>query len=300
MMPAMSTTRTDQVAVDDGAFDLHVWVPEPGPGPGILLHPGDLRRRRRTSAPSAERLAEPRLRRRRARRVLARPAQLGGRPRRGRAARPRSAMVRQVRLRRRAWPTAWPRSHTLAGAARGRRAASGVIGFCLGGTLACARRRPRPTRRAASATTARASPACSTRLDNGRPARSCSTSATPTPTSRASGSTRSSAAIAGRADVELNVAAGAGHAFDNHEAAMFCNEAAADGRVGADDGASSAQAPARRRDASARPDRSATGSVEQAGCVARASAGGARPRWAQAAGVRDAARGRAHRAGPAG
>jgi carboxymethylenebutenolidase len=31
------TTRTDQVTVDDGAFDLHVWLPEAGSGPGILL-----------------------------------------------------------------------------------------------------------------------------------------------------------------------------------------------------------------------------------------------------------------------
>jgi carboxymethylenebutenolidase len=30
-------TRTDQVTVDDGSFDLHVWVPESGSGPGILL-----------------------------------------------------------------------------------------------------------------------------------------------------------------------------------------------------------------------------------------------------------------------
>ena len=31
------TTRTDQVTVGDGAFDLHVWLPEAGSGPGILL-----------------------------------------------------------------------------------------------------------------------------------------------------------------------------------------------------------------------------------------------------------------------
>jgi dienelactone hydrolase len=33
----MPTTRTDQVAVDGGAFDLHVWLPESGTGPGVLL-----------------------------------------------------------------------------------------------------------------------------------------------------------------------------------------------------------------------------------------------------------------------
>ena len=33
----MPTTRTDQVVVDGGAFDLHVWLPESGTGPGVLL-----------------------------------------------------------------------------------------------------------------------------------------------------------------------------------------------------------------------------------------------------------------------
>ena len=35
------------------------------------------------------------------------------------------------------------------------------------------------------------------------------------------------ASVGDRADVEIHVQAGAGHAFDNHEAAMFWNEAAA-------------------------------------------------------------------------
>jgi carboxymethylenebutenolidase len=30
-------TRTDQVTVADGSFDLHLWVPDAGAGPGILL-----------------------------------------------------------------------------------------------------------------------------------------------------------------------------------------------------------------------------------------------------------------------
>ncbi|ACY96065.1 MULTISPECIES: dienelactone hydrolase family protein [Thermomonospora] len=30
-------TRTESVAVDDGAFDMHLWVPERGRGPGLLL-----------------------------------------------------------------------------------------------------------------------------------------------------------------------------------------------------------------------------------------------------------------------
>lgn len=33
----MPTSRTDEVTVDDGRFDLHVWLPEAGQGPGLVL-----------------------------------------------------------------------------------------------------------------------------------------------------------------------------------------------------------------------------------------------------------------------
>ena len=33
----MTTVRTDQVTIDDGVMDLHLWVPDPKPGPGLLL-----------------------------------------------------------------------------------------------------------------------------------------------------------------------------------------------------------------------------------------------------------------------
>lgn len=33
----MTEIRTDHVTVDDGTFDLHIWLPESGSGPGILL-----------------------------------------------------------------------------------------------------------------------------------------------------------------------------------------------------------------------------------------------------------------------
>ncbi len=36
-MRRMTTTRTDQVTVPDGRFDLHVWIPDAGHGPAILL-----------------------------------------------------------------------------------------------------------------------------------------------------------------------------------------------------------------------------------------------------------------------
>jgi carboxymethylenebutenolidase len=37
MMRPMSTYRIDEVDVDSGRFDLHVWTPEAGTGPGMLL-----------------------------------------------------------------------------------------------------------------------------------------------------------------------------------------------------------------------------------------------------------------------
>ena len=37
MMRRMTTYRTDQVPADDSSFDLHVWTPEAGTGPGLLL-----------------------------------------------------------------------------------------------------------------------------------------------------------------------------------------------------------------------------------------------------------------------
>ncbi|MCU1453821.1 MAG: Carboxymethylenebutenolidase [Acidimicrobiales bacterium] len=34
----MITTRTETVTVDDGSFDLHLWLPEAGHGPGLALY----------------------------------------------------------------------------------------------------------------------------------------------------------------------------------------------------------------------------------------------------------------------
>lgn len=33
----MTTTRTDPIPLDDGTMDLHVWLPESGSGPGLVL-----------------------------------------------------------------------------------------------------------------------------------------------------------------------------------------------------------------------------------------------------------------------
>ncbi|HEY4377775.1 MAG TPA: dienelactone hydrolase family protein, partial [Acidimicrobiales bacterium] len=34
----MTETRTDTVTVDDGSFDLHLWIPAAGQGPGLVLY----------------------------------------------------------------------------------------------------------------------------------------------------------------------------------------------------------------------------------------------------------------------
>jgi carboxymethylenebutenolidase len=33
----VATLRTDPIELDDGSMDLHLWIPDAGPGPGILL-----------------------------------------------------------------------------------------------------------------------------------------------------------------------------------------------------------------------------------------------------------------------
>ena len=113
---------------DDDGVDARV-----GRGPGDAADPGDLRRRpvhpRRRRAPR-----RGRLRRRRAGPVLALRARLRGRPRRGRAGRRRCSRPATSTRPRRS-PTASPPSSTSPGCRRST-ARPGVIGFCLGGTLA--------------------------------------------------------------------------------------------------------------------------------------------------------------------
>ena len=98
-------------------------------------------------------------------------------------------------------------------------------------------------------------------------------------------------AIAGRPGFVLNVEA-AGHAFDNHEAEMFYDEAAADGRLGQDDGLprrappgltrsgadAAGVAPAAARRTRRASTRTGATSVEEAGGAGAAGGGGVRPR----------------------
>ena len=219
---------------------MHVWVPEPGTGPGVcciqeIFGVGP------TSAPSPS--ASPRrLRRRRARRVLAHPAATGRRTTTRPGSRPRSGMVPQVRHRRRRWPTASPRSSARRSCPRSHGGA-GVIGFCLGGTLGYLRR-------------PYADPACcvsyygSGVAGDARPARQRDVpDAVPLRRHRRLHPRDQVEAIGAAIErprgFVLNVEA-AGHAFDNHEAAMFYNDGGRGAAWSKTDGLPRRAAPARR------------------------------------------------------
>ena len=278
-MAAMTSQHTESVAVDDGELDLHVWTPDSGSGPAHPADPGDLRRR--PVHPRRRRAARRRrLRRRRAGRVLAVPPELGGRPQRGRPRRvDREGAAARLPARRSA--TASPRSSTSprCPASKGR---PGVLGFCLGGTLAWARRRQRPAERVRQLL--RLGRARHARHDRaGDAARCCSTSATQDAYIPNEGvdarRTRRSPGVAG---FVLNVE-NAGHAFDNHEAEMFYNEASATS-AWAKTMAFLGTAPAGlSADVGRRQSNSAA--------AARPRSGGAAPRCAHAAGIATRPRG---------
>ena len=203
---------------------MTVWTPESGTGPGMLLIQEIFGVGPYIRA-VGERLADGRLRRRRAGPVLALRPRLRRRPRRGRPRRV-DAAGRQprpgqggVRLRDR------PRAAGRPG--RRRRPAPGVIGFCLGGTLAFG-------------VAAADDPAVCVSYygsgvpGDGRPAR-CGElpDAVPLrgrgrlhPGRGGRGPRRGGAAEERARSMVVNVEA-AGHAFDNHEAAMFYDEGAA-------------------------------------------------------------------------
>ena len=217
----MPTTRTDQVAVDGGAFDLHVWLPDVRDGPGVLLI-------QEIFGVGAY-----------IRAVGERLAALGyvvGAPdvfwriqpnwesdHTPQGSRPRSGWCRSSTSRR-GWPTASPRS-TPSRSCRRCRAAPASSASASAARSAYLTRRRRPARPAASATTARGSPAMLDQLDN-----------IECPVLFHFGDAdlyipgdagqRLEAAIEGGPSFSLNIEP-AGHAFDNHEAPMFWNEAAA-------------------------------------------------------------------------
>ena len=204
MMRPMSTYRTDTSPSRAAASTSMSGFPTAAERPGSPAAPGDLRCR--LVHPGRGRTAgRTRLRGGRARPLLAHRAQLGVRPLRRGPARPRFGMVQKFDFPQGVADcvASLHRIEELPEVVGG----VGVIGFCLGGTPGLPHRGRRLARPAASATTARASPACSTSSTTSN-ALSCSTSAAPTPTSRPSRWRPSEAAVDGRDGMTVNVERG--------------------------------------------------------------------------------------------
>jgi len=220
--PLRAPTRTDRVAAADGDFDLHVWLPASGNGPGLLLIQeifgvGPYIRS------VATRLADLGY-------VVAAP-DLFWRFRRNWEADHDEAgltesfqLVQQLDLEQAVADCNLALAHLGAMAETGGR--PGVIGFCLGGTLGWA-------------VAVSGEPAAvvsyygSGVADNlaGIDAVTCPVlfhlGGADTFMPAAEHAERIRAAVADRPDIELVVHDGAGHAFDNHEAPMFHDPEAA-------------------------------------------------------------------------
>lgn len=213
----MASQRTDQLAIDDGTMDVHVWVPDGGSGPGIVLiqeifgvgpYIRDVAER---LADAGYHVAAPDVFWRFAPGWEADHDQAGLEASMGQAAQldPALAVADCV--------AALEHLRTFAEPA-------GVMGFCLGGTLAFG-------------VAAAADPAvCIAYYGSGVPAMIDRLDAVTCPTLfhfggddpyiPGQGVEALAAAIDGRADLVLNVEQ-AGHAFDNHRSEMFYDEAAA-------------------------------------------------------------------------
>jgi carboxymethylenebutenolidase len=216
----MSATRTVAVPLDSGEMDLHVWLPPSGAGPGLVLIQeifgvGDYIRA------VAERLAA-------AGYVVGAPdvfwrfapGWAAGHDEAG-----LTASLSQVgNLDPEAAVADCAAALEVLGGQAEVRGTPGVIGFCLGGTLAFG-------------VAAAASPSvCVSYYGSGVPSMLGLIDQVTCPTLFHFGSDDAyipgdgvealSAAIAGRPNFTLNVEQ-AGHAFDNHESAMFWNETAA-------------------------------------------------------------------------
>lgn len=214
----MTTQRTEQIALDDGSMDLHLWIPEAGSGPGLVLIQEIFGVGPYIRA-VAERLAEagyvvgaPDVFWRFAPGYVADHDQAGLQAALGQVAHldPQRAVADCVAALRH-----------LEGIATG---PVGVIGFCLGGTLAF------------GAAIADDPAVCVSYYGSGVPDMIGQLDQVSCPTLLHFGSTdayipgegveRIAEAIGGRDDVILNVEL-AGHAFDNHESEMFYDEPAA-------------------------------------------------------------------------
>ena len=214
-------SRTDSVAVGDDAFDLHVWLPEAGHGPGILLFQEIFGVGPYIRA-VAERLADLGY-------VVGAPDVFWRLQRNWEAGHDEAGLQESISLVSRFdFPlgiadcvAALDRLRALPEVTGG----TGVMGFCLGGTLAWF-------------VAAAADPVVAVSYyGSGVAGGLDQAGAVSCPVILHFGDNDPylpneqvdaiQASVGDRPDVEIHVQAGAGHAFDNHEAAMFWNEAAA-------------------------------------------------------------------------
>jgi len=216
----MTTLRTDQVQCgEDGAMDLHVWVPDEAPTAAILLVQEIFGVGPYIRA-VGERLAD-------AGYLVGAPAVFWRFHRNWEAGHDEAGLAGSFeKVQQLDFPTAVGDCAAAIGhlaAQPGITAAPGVIGFCLGGTLAWA-------------LAANAAPSvCVSYYGSGVPGMLGMLDQVSCPTLFHFGNQDAyipnegvdavGAAIAGREGFVLNVET-AGHAFDNHEAEMFWNEAA--------------------------------------------------------------------------
>ena len=215
----MTSLRTDQVTLDEGAMDLRLWIPDGGPGPGLLLIQEIfgvgpyIRAVAERLAGAGYTVGAPDVFWRFAPGWEAGHDEAGLAASMGQAANldpPRAVADCVAAL-----------DHLDTVAAGGR---PGVIGFCLGGTLAF------------GVAIADEPAMCVSYYGSGVPDMvdrleqlSCPTLlhfGNTDPYIPGEGVERVAEAIGRRDDVILNVEQ-AGHAFDNHESAMFHDEAAA-------------------------------------------------------------------------
>ncbi len=220
-MAAMTTFRTDQVTCgDDGAMDLHVWVPDGSPKAALLLVQEIFGVGPYIRA-VAERLAD-------AGYLVGAPDVFWRFAPNWEAGHDQDGLTGSMeKVQQLDFPQAVGDCIAALGhlsSLDGIDAAPGVIGFCLGGTLAFA-------------VAANASPSvCVSYYGSGVPSMLGMLDQVQCPTLFHFGNSDAyipnegvdavGAAIAGREGFALNVE-GAGHAFDNHESEMFWNEAAA-------------------------------------------------------------------------
>ncbi len=212
----MSSTRTERITVDDGAFDLHLWVPDTGRGPGIVLIQEIFGVGSYIRA-VGDRLATMGY-------VVGAPDMFWREHRNWQADHTEAGMAAAMELARKVEPqkavgdclASLAAVDGLDEVGPGR---PGIIGFCFGGTMAWATAIHDDPSVAVSYYGSQV-PSMLDQLDQIR----CPVllhfgeedAFLPIEGVRAV-----EAAVADRADIEIHVHPGAGHAFDNHEAPMF-------------------------------------------------------------------------------